>query len=1339
MKHQHLPILSKWSLSCIVVLFFYSGLYASSDPLNKPMRRPLSAIHPMWVIHIDTWIWPDPQKAIDLVPEDIKPYVVFNISLSVSDFVRSNYPFSIAESWLRTCAENRVWATIQPASGYLCNFSYTELDVYEYFYKYPNFIGWNFAEQNWGFESTQTFFERLDLFIGLLKLADKYGGYLFVSNFMPVGNQTNALGKLKLHPEFAEACKKFRKNHIVVDKYTFTNGFYDNESANLGTFLSGYADHYGVRFDECGWESRSSNFPESTGAVSVLEHFMLTGATVTDGPELTWLQTLKSEGTVPTTNGYTAKKFGVFPQFRNISMDIFRKVIDGTVPILTKEEVIDRTKYIVVHDVNSANNKETYNSEPSLYTGVYAMDGELENNKTWYKRTGRYPAIPMTFKEGEEETGRFAAIIKKSDHSKRWPTIQHKLNELNALFPEEYTGDMYAARTENNWLIYNPFMDEDKISTGTIPLQYNSSDRIDFSLGRYSMAVMNEYTDKIHLYLNNYDTQDNNNQRLPLTYGIRRDIIALHGCTSQPVFTYTNRGTQTTGTVSSRWENNIFTLTVDHNGPMDITIHCAGNASGRKTVGSRREVKKPGIAPVYTGPRQYEAENFDYKSVRSISEKSIPNYTAMGYLSFGTSSSSAVRDTISVERTGMYKLITKYAIFSANLALDLYVNGMQQSSPVFAKTSTADYWGYHTETVELRKGKNILELRAKAGTNYNFFIDNIVVEEASGTTMYHFEYDQAGTEATSPAAENITLISGKAGVVLHSSPGQLPSKALRAYGTGEHKTGIATLDLFNAQATDYSIVWKQQSGSSGSPNGVLMRAGGSRNQESMKEGYLFMVAVGDDRTPTLSTYIIAAEGEPAAVTTYRSPFSLQAGQPFWLRATAIQDRLFFECSADSVTWYGASETGFADAQHTAGTSEIVWKQEDTGDPGWTMDNISYREEATVVSKFDIKGLNYTANSSTFTYNSFSVGGASLFNTIDLTAGDEMELSTDSLTGYGTTLQLPVINGIIRGQTVYVRLRPGLEPGSYSGHVSVSASGINLHTIRLSGTVTPEPVETGYTFDTDPARTRASNPPATDITVGKDNTATAGVVSYTDNQGNTSNRLRLYSGGQRNATGVLNLNRFPSAATDYSVSWTQCIETAGPKAGVLLRGDNARVGTASSGYVQGLMHGYLFIVYNTSNTTEFRIYRSDNTFNALTMLTNTTVTSLKPAARQPVWYKASVSGNKSVELRMEYSADGINWMAGTATTDNSSVAFQSGSTQFVWGLAASNNDFFVDDITFKGVTTALEPAVNEDSQVIAKEYYTITGQRIFAPESYTGVLIVRSYHANGKVQTKKIIL
>ena len=181
-----------------------------------PMRRPISPEQPMWLMHIDTWNWPDPQKVIDLIPKDIRPYVVMNISLSIShdtntgQFNIVTYGYETARSWLRACAENGMWATVQCASGGFSHFSETDLSVYEEFYReYPNFIGWNYAEQFWGFDDrfSCTFPERIAHFVDLMKLSDKYGGYLIISFCGEhYGSSLNPLAMMKRFPDFAAIC-----------------------------------------------------------------------------------------------------------------------------------------------------------------------------------------------------------------------------------------------------------------------------------------------------------------------------------------------------------------------------------------------------------------------------------------------------------------------------------------------------------------------------------------------------------------------------------------------------------------------------------------------------------------------------------------------------------------------------------------------------------------------------------------------------------------------------------------------------------------------------------------------------------------------------------------------------------------------------------------------------------------------------------------------------------------------------------------------------------------------------------------------------------------------------
>ena len=160
-----------WAAVAVVMalwIFTTAGVPVSAETENNSqgaLRRPVSNEQPMWIVHIDTWNYADPEAIIELVPADVKPYVVFNISLSVnwdSDlkrFMTVEYGYETARSWVRSCAENNVWCMIQPASGGPCHFpdydssvDYDETLFAEFFRDYPNFIGYNYCEQFWGFD-----------------------------------------------------------------------------------------------------------------------------------------------------------------------------------------------------------------------------------------------------------------------------------------------------------------------------------------------------------------------------------------------------------------------------------------------------------------------------------------------------------------------------------------------------------------------------------------------------------------------------------------------------------------------------------------------------------------------------------------------------------------------------------------------------------------------------------------------------------------------------------------------------------------------------------------------------------------------------------------------------------------------------------------------------------------------------------------------------------------------------------------------------------------------------------------------------------------------------------
>lgn len=129
------------------------------QPIMAQQRRPIDNEHPLWLVHVDVWNQADPQKIIDLIPDDIKPYVCMNLSLSCAydkDYNVYKMPRCAVrtwKSWATVCQQNGLWFTCQPASGGHTHIQDDDLVTFEYFFKkYPNFLGWNYAEQFWGFD-----------------------------------------------------------------------------------------------------------------------------------------------------------------------------------------------------------------------------------------------------------------------------------------------------------------------------------------------------------------------------------------------------------------------------------------------------------------------------------------------------------------------------------------------------------------------------------------------------------------------------------------------------------------------------------------------------------------------------------------------------------------------------------------------------------------------------------------------------------------------------------------------------------------------------------------------------------------------------------------------------------------------------------------------------------------------------------------------------------------------------------------------------------------------------------------------------------------------------------
>lgn len=757
-----------------------SGRNITNDTISitaeaaSTMRRPCGPENPMLIVHVDTWNVADPAKIIALIPEDIRPYCVFNISLSINwsndkkEWLMVQDGYECAKSWLKTCADEGVWCMVQPASGGQChlpdydssgnivNFpnknefvahaddDYENTIYAEFFRDYPNFIGFNYSEQFWGFETENfpvTPVQRYQHFAKLLQLCNKYGGYLNINwcaNYWSA--PLNPIAMLKRCPEWKNACEKYSANLQLEEKYTQSSFIQDVESEVLGAYLSGYCGNFGVRYDETGWtdsnysgsgQASKDQYRQTTGLPIHLERMAFNGATIIDGPELVWADDFgETWGGKKDSEGYTCRDWFIRDQYVNPTLDFFRKVIDGTIRIPTRQEVIDRTKVVVIQDVNSGSDHNKYSTYPSLFEGLYRMptDGNHDKNRNLYKSTGRYPAIPTVYALRDDIAKSFKVQIKQSEIASRWADIAAKQNEFNKLFPSDYYGNCYAGRYENTWLAYNNNKDGSNCGA-VLSLKYNTCKDLDVNFNEYGNALIKEYSDHIDIYANNFDNKAQTT--------LKTDTFKISGCSAKPSYTAKDTGVnQTKSQITENYENGTYTLTVKHNGPVSISVKCSGSQTGRLTSYKTAKVSAPSAPPFYSGIRQYEGELFDTKNIEgnvtNACGSGVTGIQGQGFLKFGKNANAAAKDTVRTNKAGEFTMKLRYSSTSDINNVDLYVNGAKIETMKLGNTNDYSNWKTYEKKVTLKAGDNKIEFKANAALPSSLYIDNFTMSGSFG-------------------------------------------------------------------------------------------------------------------------------------------------------------------------------------------------------------------------------------------------------------------------------------------------------------------------------------------------------------------------------------------------------------------------------------------------------------------------------------------------------------------------------------------------------------------------------------------------------------------------------
>lgn len=778
------------------LLFMLLMLFVVQHSMQAQQRRPINNENPLWLIHIDVWNKADPQKIIDLIPDDIKPYVCLNLSMSCAyDTEREVYKMPqnailTYKSWASVCQHNGMWFTCQPASGGHTHIMDDDIEIFEYFYKrYPNFLGWNYCEQFWGFDepndkSSSTQADRLALFAKLVPMAHKYGGFLTISFCGNVwSHPLNPVGMMKRNRDLLAACKAYPEACLWLYKYTTSSCFYNNESVTISPFISGLATNYGVRYDNCGWngaldallgEGHGKKYPTAAGIGTVMEQTCVNGGAVWDGPELIWTEDFENLSNT-TVDGFTRRNWGTFKGFQGGWIDMFRKIIDGTMYIPSRKEVVEKTKIAVINDIQSGNDEQKYAAWGNLYDGLYKQDdpfnrgnGQWMDNFCYFKKTGRYAAIPVVIALYDSVAKAIPVQVKKSAYQSRWSTQARKVADFNQQYPEVSTGDMYVSRYKNQLITYTPYtyLNKKTTSEAQIPLLYNCADSLYLKYDKLSSGTIREFNDSIVFYLNNYRYD---------TISMRNDYITITGLKSQPTYKMTRRNLAD-GSSSGSWDaaTGTYSIRVKHRGGVDLVVKMSGEGNTEKPsdssliphLASIKALGTPTQPENYRGEIIIEAEDMDYKDVRSCVTDpygwypDVFGHAGNGFIDMGTSTTGSLRHQLMGKHAGDNRIAIRYTSPQRSGNIAAVMNGTR--FVLKCEKTANNEWRKVEFNAPLKEGKNNLVIINTGGVP--MYIDNVTYTPADIpvekflVTVREAENGTATANVTEAAAgETVTL------------------------------------------------------------------------------------------------------------------------------------------------------------------------------------------------------------------------------------------------------------------------------------------------------------------------------------------------------------------------------------------------------------------------------------------------------------------------------------------------------------------------------------------------------------------------------------------------------
>ena len=604
-----------------------SAAAATAVP-NAPLRMTVDASHPMLITQLvmghnfgfDTNFTRDNnqrgwniQQAWAGVPDELKASMVFVMHPGHNSFLT----VAAARQWVEdNLAEGRdlgikmmvLWG--ETPSNASDSLSWAE-SLYQ---KYPNFIGTDVSEL-----TSQT-----GALPGLLKLANDYGGF-HVQGSM---EEANILaGKLETQ-SYWDSVKPYAKNFIFTPKNMHDN--FDSANAQaMGDWLSGVVGNWGPYFDGyafygCGiygsaaalngsqvlsrdgagdvdlGDRCSRSEPESVFAMAMLDQWQQ-GAHVFQ---------MENQLDMPGMDSLYA------PNFYQSVLPAMRYMLGHTGP--THAQVVANTKVAFSEakgNVNSlADVRKGRDIEPTIFDLSEKVPNALQSQDLWYytRSNGRYYQIPRIPKLADQSvlaelTAAGSTVIDAPYYNANLVAGDARTAFFKTKYAQISTGDAFVQNVGDSWLIYNSNYADNFNQNAFVPLRGSDFKELDLpELGSSSYAAVTQSPHALDIQLNNY--QDDRNKDLlkdgvkvkramewiddyskysyvpnPQDTTLRTDTLTVTVAT-QPRLTISGYDKHYTYTQNWNAATGTYTLTVKHNGVVNIGLSTAATDTGWTNV-----------------------------------------------------------------------------------------------------------------------------------------------------------------------------------------------------------------------------------------------------------------------------------------------------------------------------------------------------------------------------------------------------------------------------------------------------------------------------------------------------------------------------------------------------------------------------------------------------------------------------------------------------------------------------------------------------------------------------------------------------------------------------------